>query len=47
MSLFAKDMIAYVENLIEPTKKATRTTKWVWQDYRRQDQYANNCISIY
>ena len=40
LSLFADDMIVYMENPIDSTKKNTRPSKWIWQNSWIQSQYS-------
>ena len=47
LSLFVDDMILYVENPEDSTKKTVRTNKQIQLSYREQNQYTNiGCISI-
>ena len=40
LSLFADDMIMYMENPRDSTKKTTRPNKCIWQNNRIQNQYS-------
>ena len=40
MSLFADDMIVFIENPIDYTKKTIQHNKWIWQNGRIQSQYS-------
>ena len=40
LSLFTDDMIVYMENLIDSTKKSDWPNKWIWQNSKIQSQYS-------
>ena len=40
LSLFVDDMIVYMENHIESTKKNTQPNKWIWQNSWIQSQHS-------
>ena len=40
LSLFADDMIVYMENPIDSMKKTTRPNKWIWQNRWIQNEYS-------
>ena len=41
LSLFADDMIVYIEKPIDCTKKTALPHKWIWQSSRIQSQYSD------
>lgn len=45
LSLFADNVIAYVEYLMESTKNATKINQWIYQGYKIENQLKKfNCI---
>ena len=48
LSLFADDMIVYIENPINSTKKTAQPNKWIWQNSQIQIQYSEiKGITVY